>query len=155
MLRDGVKAWVTINRFAADVDGRQLGPVPLQLRRRYMRAADLDGLPAGDELIVLSRATESVLETLYTAGGAWAALDGRTTCRTLTAAGTSLYHMTPSRLAARRKPRTSRVCSSLRCPQRPVRSMLPRWASRDHGSPSCCPQSVAHPRFGRRARRGT
>ena len=77
MLRDGVKVWVTINRFAADVDGSQLGPVPLQLRRRYLRPADLDGLPAGDELTVLSRATESVLESLDAAGHAWAALDGR------------------------------------------------------------------------------
>lgn len=77
MLRDGVKVWVTIDRFAADVDGRSLGPVPLRLRRRYMRPADLDGFPAGDEFVVLSRATESVLGTLDAAGGAWATLDGR------------------------------------------------------------------------------
>lgn len=77
MLRDGVKVWVTIDRFAADVDGRPLGPVPLRLRRRYMRPADLDGFPAGDEFVVLSRATESVLGSLDAAGGAWATLDGR------------------------------------------------------------------------------
>jgi hypothetical protein len=77
MLRDGVKPWVTVDHFAADVDGRQLGPMPLRLRRRYLRPADLDGFPAGDELVVLSRATESVLESLNATGCTWAALDGR------------------------------------------------------------------------------
>jgi hypothetical protein len=77
MLRDGVKAWVTVDRIAADVDGHQLGPMPLRLRRRYLRPADLDGFPADDEFVVLSRATESVLERLNATGRAWAALDGR------------------------------------------------------------------------------
>lgn len=77
MLRDGVKSWITIDRFAADVDGRQLGPVPLRLRRRYLRPADLDGFPADDDLVVLSRATGSVLDALNAAGCTWAALDGR------------------------------------------------------------------------------
>lgn len=77
MLRDGVKTWVTVDRFAADVDGRQRGPMPLRLRRRYLRPADLDGFPAGDELVVLSRATGPVLESLNAAGCAWTALDGR------------------------------------------------------------------------------
>lgn len=77
MLHDGVKSWVTIDRFAADVDGRQLEPVPLRLRRRYMRPADLDGFPPSDELVVLSRATESVLRSLAAAGSAWATVNGR------------------------------------------------------------------------------
>lgn len=77
MLRDGVKSWVTIDRFAADVDGHQLEPVPLRLRRRYMRPADLDGFPPSDELVVLSRATASVLRRFAAAGSAWAKLDGR------------------------------------------------------------------------------
>lgn len=77
MLRDGVRTWVTADRFAAHVDGRGHGPVPLVLRRRYMRPADLAGFPGGDELVVLSRATATVLHRLDAADTAWATLDGR------------------------------------------------------------------------------
>jgi hypothetical protein len=77
MLRDGVKTWVTADRFAAHADGRDHGPVPLVLRRRYARPADLDRLPDGDALVVLGRATVTVLRRLDAAARAWATLDGR------------------------------------------------------------------------------
>jgi hypothetical protein len=77
MLRDGVQTWVTVDRFAARADGHRLGPVPLRLRRRYMRPADLNPPRSADGLIVLSRATASVMRSLDAAGDAWATLDGR------------------------------------------------------------------------------
>jgi hypothetical protein len=77
MLRNGVQSWVTIDRFAAQADRRHHGPVPLRLRRRYVRPADLDRFPEGDELVVLSRATDTVLRSLDAAVHAWATLDGR------------------------------------------------------------------------------
>lgn len=77
MLRDGVSTWVTADRFAAEIDGRRYGPVPLSLRRRYMRPVDLDKFPAGDVFVVLSRATETVLRRLDAANRAWATIDGR------------------------------------------------------------------------------
>lgn len=77
MLRDGVKTWVTADRFAAHADGRDQGTVPLVLRRRYARPADLDRLPDGDALVVLGRATGTVLRRLDAAARAWATLDGR------------------------------------------------------------------------------
>lgn len=77
MLRDGVKSWVTIDCFAAQADSRHHGPIPLRLRRRYVRPADLDSFPDRDGLVVLSRATESVLRSLDATVNAWATLDGR------------------------------------------------------------------------------
>jgi hypothetical protein len=77
MLRDGVKSWVTTDRFAAQADSRRHGPVPLRLRRRYVRPADLDSFPDGDELVVLSRVTGTVLRRLNAASSAWATFDGR------------------------------------------------------------------------------
>ena len=77
MLHDGVKSWVTVDRFAAQADSHHYGPVPLRLRRRYARPADLDRFPDGVELVVLSRATDTVLRRLDAASGAWATLDGR------------------------------------------------------------------------------
>lgn len=77
MLRDGVRTWVTADRFAAQVDGRRYGPVPFALRRRYVRPADLASLPQGDGLVVLRRATDTVLRRLDAAGSAWTTLDGR------------------------------------------------------------------------------
>src|SRR5690554_742109 len=77
MLRDGVQTWVTVDRFAAHADDQHFGPVPLRLRRRYLRPADLKRHRSTDGLIVLSRATTTVLRQLDTAGEAWATLDGR------------------------------------------------------------------------------
>lgn len=77
MLRDGVKTWVTAERFVAEVDGRRYGPEPLLLRRRYLRPADLDRFPEGDVVVVLSRATDTVLRRFDAANSAWASLDGR------------------------------------------------------------------------------